>query len=117
MSRNEPINENGTLFFMAGLVCLACLPVIYFATRLVVWWVHMPWVPWLLVFLFILIPLAVTFIILYSSAWHQEWPRARRIVSAGLSSCMIFGVDLFVVALLVIMGCLIIGLTRVMGGN
>jgi len=116
MSRNEPLNENGPLFFIAGLVCLGCFPIIYLTTRPVVW-LHMAWTEWLLQALFTMVPLSVTFIILYYSTWHEERPKIRRIASAVLSSCVIFGVDLFVVILLAVGGCLIVGLGRVMGGN
>lgn len=117
MSRNEPFNENGPLFLMAGLACLMCLPIIYLATRPVIWWLHVSWIEWPLLALFTVLPLAVTFIILYLSTWHQEWPKIRRIASVALSSCVIFGVDLFLVILLVIAGGLIAGLARAMGGN
>jgi len=39
------------------------------------------------------------------------------VVSVALSSCVIFGVDLFLVVLLMIAGGLIAGLARAMGGN
>ena len=117
MSRNEPFNENGPLFLMAGLASLMCLPIIYLATRPVIWWFHVSWVEWLLLALFTVLPLSVAFIILYSSAWHQEWPKIKRIVSVALSSCVIFGVDLFLVILLMIIGGLVAGLGRAMGGN
>jgi hypothetical protein len=117
MSRNEPMNENGPLLVMAGLACLMCLPIIYLATRPVIWWLHVSWIAWPLLALFTIIPLSVTFIILYWSAWHQEWPKLRRIVSAAMSSCVIFGVDLFLVVILIVAGGLVVGLGRAMGGN
>ncbi|HTR42824.1 MAG TPA: hypothetical protein VMH87_14520 [Pseudomonadales bacterium] len=117
MSRNEPFNENGPLFLIAGLACLVCLPIIYLATRLVIWWLHVSGVEWLLLALFIILPLSVTFIILYSSAWHREWPKMKRVLSAALSSCFIFGIDLFIIILLIVMGGLVAGLGRAMGGN
>ena len=117
MSRNEPLNENGPVLLIAGLAGLMCLPIIYLATRPVIWWLHVSWVGWLLPALFIILPLSVTFIILYWSAWHQEWPKIRRIVSVALSSCVILGVDLFLVILLMIAGGLVAGLARAMGGN
>ena len=111
------MNENGPLFLMAGLACLMCLPIVYFTTRPVIWWLHVAWIAWPLLALFVIIPLSVTFIILYSSAWHQEWPKIRRIASAALSSCFIFGVDLFLIIMLIIMGGLVAGMGRHMGGN
>ena len=117
MSRNEPFNENGLLFLIAGLACLMCLPIVYLATRPVIWWLHVSWVEWLLLALFTILPLSVTFIILYWSAWHQEWSKIRRIASVTLSSCVIFGLDLFLVVLFMIAGGLVAGLARAMGGN
>lgn len=117
MSRNGQMDENMPLFLVAGLACLFCTPVIYLATRPVVWLSHAGWVPWLLLGLFILVPLSVTFIILYGSGWHEERPRFRRILSTIFSSCVIFGVDLLAVGMLVAAACLITGLARAVGGN
>ena len=116
MSRNEPLEENGLLFYIAGLVCLLCFPIIFVATRPVVW-LNLAWTQWPLLALFTIVPLSVTFIILYCSTWHEERSKIRRVVSAAFSSCVIFGVDLFVVILLVAAGCLVVGLGRSMGGN
>jgi hypothetical protein len=116
ISKNGPFNENGPLFFSAGLACLVSVPLIYAATRPMVW-LNAVWTGWVLSALFTLLPLAVVFIILYSSAWHQEWSKGRRIFSAILSSCLIYGLDLFLVIVLAVAGCLVVGLSRVMGGN
>ena len=117
MSHNEPMRESGPLFLVAGLACLVCLPIVYMATRPVIWWIPGAWIAWPLLLLFTIVPLSVTFAILYSSTWHQEWPKMRRVLSVGLSSCFIFGVDLFLILVLIIMGGLVAGLGRVMGGN
>ena len=117
MSNNEPMRENGPLFLMAGLACLMCLPIVYLATRPVVWWLHVSWVQWPLLMLFTIVPLSVTFAILYGSAWHSEWPRIRRIASVAVSSCVIFGIDLFLIILLIVLGGIIVGLGRAMGGT
>lgn len=117
MSRNGEMNGNMPLFLTAGLGSLFCVPVIYLATRPVVWLLHMQWIAWLLAGLFILVPLAVTFIILYRSGWHEDSPKFRRILTTAFSSCVILGVDLIAVGALVAAVCLIIGLTRVVGGN
>src|SRR5580658_2986226 len=109
MSYNGKIDERALLFFTAGLACLVCVPVIFVAMRPVVWWFHTTWAAWLLGTLFILIPLVVTFIILYCSAWHREWSKARRILSLALSSCIIFGVDFIAVVLLLAVGTLLAG--------
>ena len=116
MSRDE-INESAPPLLIAALVCLLCLPAIYLATRPVVWLVNGVWVAWTLAAIFTVVPLAVTFLFLYGCAWRQELPRFRRMISALVSACIIFGVDLLLVAALVAIGCLIMGLSRVMGGN
>jgi hypothetical protein len=117
MSKNERFNGEVPPFFLAGFACLACLPIIYLATRPVIWVLHVPWLEWLLLALFTTVPISVTGIVLYFSAWHRESPKFRRILSVILSSCLIFGVDLLFVGFMVIVGCLIVGLSRVMGGN
>jgi hypothetical protein len=105
-------------FLIAGLGCLFCLPVIYLTTRPLFWLLHHArWVVWPFFTLWTLVPIMVAFVVLYRSAWHREWPRSRRIFSMIFSSCIIFGVDLVVVVMLLAAGCLIAGLTRVMGGN
>jgi hypothetical protein len=111
------MNGNKPLFLMAGLACLMCLPAVYAATRPVIWWLHVSWIAWPLLTLFIVIPLSVAFIILYSSAWHQEWPRIRRIASVALSSCVIFGIDLLLIIVLILVGGIVAGQARFMGGN
>ena len=117
MSRNGQMDEHMPLFLTAGLACLFCGPVIYLATRPVVWLTHAQWIAWVLMGLFVLVPLSVTFIILSRSGWHEERPRVRRILSTAFSSCVIFGVDVIVVGAMVAAACLITGLARLMGGN
>ena len=117
MSCNEPMNGNRPLFVMAALAGLACLPIVYMATRPIIWLLPVPWAAWVLMPLFLVIPPMVTFIILYCSTWHQEWPRAKRIFSMAASSYIIFGVDLFVIGLIVVIGCVMLGLSRAIDGN
>lgn len=116
MSRNE-INENTPPLLMAGLTCLLCMPVVFLTTRPVIWLSNAPWVAWLLSSFFIVVPLLATFIVLYRSAWHDDLPQVRRIISVVLSSCAIFVADVLLVGAVLIIGCLIAGLSRVMGGN
>lgn len=117
MNRNEQINGNSAPFLMAGLACLVCLPIMYLTTRPLLGLLHGQGIEWLLLILFTFVPLSVTFLILYCSAWHRESPRARRLFSAIFSSCVIFGVDLLFVVFTVIVGCVIIALARACGGN
>lgn len=112
MSRNGQMDERMPLFLTASLACLFCAPVIYLATRPVAWLFHAQWIAWLLLGLFVLVPLAVTFIILYQSGWHVERPKFRRIVSTIFSSCVIFGVDLLAVGVLIAVVCVFSGLVR-----
>lgn len=117
MSDNEHMDGKAPLFLMAGVACLLCLLLIYLVTRPLIWLLQARWAVWPLFTLWTLIPVSVAFAILYRSDWHREWPRVRRIFSMILSSCIIVGVDLLVLGFLVVMGCLIMGLGRVMGGN
>jgi hypothetical protein len=102
---------------MASLAGLLCLSAIYLATRPLLLLLHTQWAVWPLLALFTLGPISVTFAVLYRSPWHQESPRVRRVISVILSSCVIFSVDLVAVGVLVLVGCLVIGLARSMGGN
>lgn len=116
MSRDDPFAEHGPLFLMAGLACLLMMPVIYLATRPFVW-LHAAWTAWLLLPLLILVPFSAAFTVIYRSGWHREWPRARRIFSSFLSSCVVFGIDVIFFVVVVIVGSLITALARTMGGN
>jgi hypothetical protein len=117
MNRNQEINGGSAPFLMAALACLVCLPIMYITTRPLLWVLHGQGVEWLLLSLFTTVPLLVTFLILYYSPWHRSSPRARRIFSSIFSACLIFGVDLLFVVFTVIVGCLIVALSRTMGGN
>lgn len=117
MDDNETMDGKAPPFLIAGLACLLCLPIIYLATRPLIWLLQARWVVWPLFTLWTFVPVSAAFMVLYRSAWHREWPRNRRIFSMIFSSCVIFGVDLLVVIMLLAVGCLIAGLTRVMGGN
>jgi hypothetical protein len=114
MNPNEQTDKSTPPMVMAGLACLACLPVILLATLPIAWFPSIRWTGWVL---FTLIPISAAFFTLYLSSWHQEFSKARRISSMILSSCLIYCVDLVVVALLVGTGCLVLALTRVVGGN
>lgn len=114
---NKEADDNWSLFLQAGFACLVSWAIIYFATRPVIWLDHLPGLAWLLLVLFTVLPLAVVFLILYFSAWHREFPAVRRVISVAFSSCLILAADLLVVATLGAAGCLIIGLSRRMGGN
>lgn len=118
MSQDE-INGNGNAspLLMAGLACLLCMPAVYFATRPVIWLFSAPWVPWLLAGLSLAAPFAVAYLVLYRCAWHEDRPRARRILGTIVSSCIIVGIDLLLIGALAVVGALITGTSRMMGGN
>jgi len=117
MNRNEQINGASAPFLIAGLACLASLPILYVATRPLLWVLHSHWVAWPVLTLFTFVPLSVSFLILYSSAWHRGSSPARRVFSAIFSSCLILGVDLLFIVFTVLVACLIVALSRTMGGN
>jgi hypothetical protein len=72
---------------IASVACFAALTFVYWAARpavarLGVWWAE--------VLVYAIIPVAVTFVILYRSCWHQEIAGGRRTCSVLLASCAIF---------------------------
>src|ERR1700733_8075012 len=117
MDDNEIVDGKVPPFLAAGVVCLLCLPIIFLGTRPLIWLLHARGAVWPLFTLWTLVPVSAAFVVLYRSAWHREWSRSRRVYSMIFSSCVIFGVDLLVAVMLLATGCLIAGLTRVMGGN
>jgi len=102
---------------IAGIACLLCLPMIFVLTRPVAWFVNAPWAGWLLLPFFTLAPIAVAYAVLSRSSWHRESPAARRVPSMIFSSCIIYAVDLIVIGLMLAATCLVVALTRVVGGN
>ncbi|HEY1787167.1 MAG TPA: hypothetical protein VGJ73_03385 [Verrucomicrobiae bacterium] len=116
MSRNE-INENASPLLIAGLACLLCMPAVYLATRPVVWLFSARWAPWLLAGIILIAPFMVAFTVLYRCAWHDGQPRARRLLATVVSSCIIVAIDLLLTGALALIGGMIAGTSRVMGGN
>src|SRR5215472_16860927 len=116
MSRDE-LNGNVSPLLIAGLACLLCMPVVFFATRPVIWLSSAAWVPWLLAAIFVAVPFAVAFMVLYRCAWHDEQTRTRRLLAIIVSTCIIVGIDLLLTGAVGVVGGLIAGSSRVMGGN
>jgi hypothetical protein len=116
MSRDD-INEYASPLLLAGVASLLSMPVVYMATRPVMWLSSAQWVTWLLALIYLIAPFAVTFAVLYRCAWHDDRPRARRLLSIFVSSCVIVGIDLLLIGALGIAGGLITGLSHKMGGN
>jgi hypothetical protein len=75
-------------FVMASIACFASLTVFYWGARRAVELIEVRWVEWLV---YAVIPISVTFIILYRSCWHREITGAARTCSLLLLSCIILG--------------------------
>lgn len=71
---------------MASLACFISLAFVYGVARPAVELLGIPWVEGLV---YALIPVAVTFVILYRSCWHREIMGAARTCSVLLFSCII----------------------------
>ena len=113
MDCNGHTDENKPPILIAGLACLFSLPIIYFATRPLIWVVHAAWMQWLFALLFTLLPMSMAFTVLYRSVWHREWHGLKRILSLILMSGMIFCAALFIIAVMLGIGCLNTGMNRV----
>ena len=113
----KPASPNPPPTIVAGFACLLSLPIILLLSSPLIKYIHANWAEKLHFTLIILVPVSVTFFFLYRSSWHQDSPRVRRILSSVLSSCIIFGLDVFLVAVAILLACLFIGLGRSVGGN
>jgi hypothetical protein len=113
MDCNGHTDENKPPILIAGLVCLFSLPIIYWATRPLIWVLHGAWMPWLFTPLFTLLPMSMAFTVLYRSVWHQEWHGSKRILPLILMSGVIFCAVLFIIAVTLGIGCLCTGIGRV----
>jgi len=90
---------------LALLACVASFGLVYalarpLVGRLSVWWIEL-WV-------YALVPVTVTFIILYRSQWHPEITGVARTCSLLLLSCVILGGIILAVGLLLALGCFFI---------
>ena len=93
MKNNEQTEVSQPPIGIAAFACMVCLGVVYLTAAPVVSWLHI-W--WARVLIYSVIPISAAFNILYRSSWHHELPRAKRILSIILSSCIAFcGVVLF----------------------
>ena len=95
---------------MASLVGLTSLALVYLSSkplvvRLGVWWAEF--------LVYALIPVAVTFTVLYRSRWHLEMVRSARTGCLILLSCLILCGDLFFLGILIALFCIFVGLSRV----
>ena len=78
---------------IAGVACLGSLAVIHLVTLPFIGFLDRWGIQWLL---YTSVPIAVMFLILYRSSWHQELGRFTRTLSMLVSACLLFcGVVLF----------------------
>lgn len=110
-------NDDTPPVVLAVLGGLLCLPIIRILTNPVGRFVNARLAEWVILGTFVLVPMAVAFVILYRSSWHREYSRLRRVVSVLLSSCAVYFVDLVVAGVLLLIASLMIALTRSVGGN
>ena len=104
MADDNQKDENTWAAVMAAMGCFVCLLIVYGATRPIIWMLHTHWKDWLLAPLFTLVPLCLTFTILYRGSWHLEWFGLKRFLLAVLTSCLIFVIALFVLAFMAMIG-------------
>jgi len=71
---------------IAVFACFGSLGFCYWAARPLVNRIEVPWIEF---FIYALVPMAVTFTILYCSDWHREIAGAKRTCSLLLLSCAI----------------------------
>jgi len=94
---------------LAAFLCLAVFGLIYWTARPLVTRIGNGWVEFLT---YALLPLAVTFTLLYRSAWHREMALVKRagylMVTAGLILCS----DLVLIGVLLAALSIFIGMNR-----
>ena len=98
----EAASEASSPVGVALFTCLVCIGFIFWAVRPVVtllgvWWAEL--------LVCALIPISVTFIILYRSSWHREITGAARTSLLLLLSCVIFCCALFAIGAMLFIGC------------
>lgn len=81
---------------VASLACLLSLMVVYWIAKpvvaqLEVWWMEL--------LVYSVVPVSLTFVILYYSNWHQEQTGAVRTCSVLALSCLILGVLLLTIGI------------------
>ena len=117
MNANDQTNGGTPPVVLATLGGLVSLPILHILTSPLGKVLNAHVAGWLFLGLFTVVPMSVAFLILYRSVWHREYSRSRRIASVLLSTCLVYCVDLMLAALLLLIACIMIGLTRAVGGN
>jgi hypothetical protein len=90
MNPDVPVDDNK---YTVGLAVSACLPIICFASELLILILSIPWAPWLPALLLILTPPLTTFAILYFGPWQHNWSQPKRILLGSLLSLIIVAAD------------------------
>jgi hypothetical protein len=85
---------------IASIASFVSLIIIYWVARPAVELLYVHWVEWLV---YAIIPISVTFIILYRSGWHSEILGAVRTCSLLLLSCIILGGVLIAIGVMLCM--------------
>ena len=73
---------------IAAFACFACLVYLFWVGEPVVEWLQVRWAGWLI---YLLLPLALTFTLLYGSCIHREMRSAVRALFLLWVSVLIFG--------------------------
>jgi hypothetical protein len=76
------------VFAVASIACFFSLIIFNWVASSVV---HLIAVPWIELLVYTILPISVTFTILYRSSWHREISAAKRTYSLFLLSCAILG--------------------------
>jgi hypothetical protein len=97
---------------LASFACFVSLAFCYWAARPVVDSIEVPWIEFLA---YALVPMAVTFMILYRSGWHREIFGAKRTCSLLLLSFTILSGVILGSSLLLYVA--MFGLNALSGGN
>jgi hypothetical protein len=97
---------------MASIACFVSLIFFYWVARPAVVRLEVRWAELLV---YAIIPISVTFIILYRSCWHREITGAARTCSLLLLSCIILGGELIAIGFMFCMASFC--LNAISGGN
>jgi hypothetical protein len=100
---SETQSEASAPIGVALFACLVCFGSIYWVTRsvvglLAVWWAEL--------LVYALIPVSVTFVILYRSDWHRGITGTKRTSLMLLLSSGIFCCAIFAIGMMLLLGCI-----------
>lgn len=116
MNDNEQTSQDQSplqrAFTIASTACFVSLIIFYWVARPVVERLQVRWVELLV---YAIIPLSVTFIILYRSCWHREITGAARTCSLLLLSCVILSCEFVAIGIMLCIG--LFGFNAITGGN